>query len=139
MARDLLRHSGEYLARATIESRHGPVPDNIWAALWDCLQRVTAASETTLTQAIIRRCVERPRLADFGGYHGRAPLQGGAATRDIERAIHAMQGRVSEGSIVDFWLALRDSPEQARERLSRSIERAIYASSDQEADHHDMA
>lgn len=139
MARDLLRHSGEYLARAKIEEERGAVPDDIWAALWGCLQRVTAASETTLIHAIIMRCIERPRLAYFGGYHGRAPLQGGAAAHDIERAIHAMQGRVSERSIVNFWIALRDSPDQARERLSRSIERAIYASSDQEADHHDMA
>lgn len=134
----LLRHSGEYLARASIEEGRGQVPDDIWAGLWACLRRVTAASETTLTQAIIRRCVERPRLADFAQYHSSSPLQNGAAVRDMERAIHAMEGRVSEQSIIDFWVSIRDDPAAARARLSRAIERAIYTSEESEG-RHDMA
>lgn len=131
---DLLRHSGEYLARAKIETERGRVPDDIWTALWACLRRVTESADTSLVQLIVRRCTERPRLADFGQYHSRTPLQTSAAARDIERAIHGAGGRVSESSVVDFWIALRDRPEHARERLSRAIERAIYRTGDHDAD-----
>lgn len=111
-----------YKDRVSIESEHGPFPDDLWEGLSMALNRCRRPSDKLLFPILVAHAKGLPDTGvGLSAFDGRGNER---LFREIERAIFAANG-VDAASVVDFFVGLRDNEPTVRMDLIRAIDRQI--------------